>query len=484
MSAEIHALHGRAREMPAPPVSIESEQAVLGSLLLHNEIIGPIADNVSADDFSEEIHRRTFEVAVALIADKKPATPATLRTYIGDADIVPGLSVPAYLARLCSSAMPVSVAVGHARIVRSLAARRAIVAAAAVMDLHARDAGVGEDPASIATEHMRVLQSIASASGGDTARHASEYADELLGVVDGIRSGEITHRLITTGYADVDHATSGYVPGGLWITAGRPGMGKSMLANSTAYRCAKSGVGVLEFPLEIGPTQMTARHLADMAYSGPGSVAFRDIGPRANEMSESHVEVVRRAGRRLRELPIEIDRRSRVSVAQISAKVAQTKSAMAARDIELGLVIVDHLDFIHASDRYGGQRTQEIGEICLGLKDIAQTYSVCINLMCQLNRGLEQRSAKERRPTLADLRNSGDLEQVADVVMFLYREEYYLLRSPEYLAGEPDAIDKAIAARGKLEAILGKVRAGPTPTVHLFCEPASSSISSYARGGA
>lgn len=482
MTAEIHSLHGRAREPIAPPVSIESEQAVLGSILLHNEVMASIAGNVSVDDFSEEVHRRVFACATALIADHKPASPATLRAFLGEAEIVPGLSLPAYLAKLAAAALPASVAVGHARIVRSLAARRAIITAAAAMDGHARDAGIGEDPAAIAAEHMHVLQGIAAASGTDTARHVGDHADELLRMVDGVRSGELAHRLVTTGYADLDGATSGYVPGALWIAAGRPGMGKTMFANSTAYRCAKTGVGVLEFPLEIGPTQMTARHLADMAYSGPGSVAFRDIGLRAMEMSESHADAVRRVAGRLRQLPIEVDRRSRVSVAQISAKVAQTKRAMAGRGVDLGLVIVDHLDFIHAGDRYGGNRTQEIGEICLGLKDVARTHGVCVNLLCQLNRGLEQRPAKDRRPTLADLRNSGDLEQVADVVMFLYREEYYLVRSPEYLAGDADALDRAIAARGKLEAILGKVRAGPTPTVHLFCEPASSSISSFQRG--
>ena len=118
----------------------------------------------------------------------------------------------------------------------------------------------------------------------------------------------------------------------------------------------------------------------------------------------------------------------------------------------------------------------------LGLKDIARSQGVCVLLMSQLSREVEKRSAKERRPTLADLRNSGDLEQVADVVAFVYREEYYLTRSPEYLAGDPDAFTAALDARGKLEVILAKVRAGPTPTIHLWCDVASSSISSFERG--
>ena len=228
---------------------------------------------------------------------------------------------------------------------------------------------------------------------------------------------------------------------------------------------------------------MVARHLSDLAYRGAGrSPAFRDIGKRAKEMPEDQVVAVREAYRRLREMPIIIDTRSRVTVPQIAVRVAQTKRDMRGRGVELGLVVIDHLDFVAASDRYRGMRTQEIGEIVLGLKDIARSQDVCVLLMSQLSREVEKRGQKERRPTLADLRNSGDLEQVADVVMFMYREEYYATRSVEYLAGDPVAFDAALAARGKLELILAKNRAGPTPTIHLFCDPASSSISSYERG--
>ena len=199
-------------------------------------------------------------------------------------------------------------------------------------------------------------------------------------------------------------------------------------------------------------------------------------------MDESQVRAVREAHARLRELPIVIDGRSRVTVPQIAAKVAQVKRSMRSQGIELGAVVIDHLDFVAASDRYKGQRTQEIGEIVLGLKDIARSQGVCVVLMSQLSREVEKRAPKDRRPTLADLRNSGDIEQVADVVMFVYREEYYATRSAEYLAGDPDAFASALDARGKLELILAKVRAGPTPTIHLFCDPASSSISSFERG--
>ena len=487
MTAEIHDITGRNREVaPAAiglPISIEAEQAVLGTLLMSNASLGPIASNCSLEDFSEPIHAAIFDVASGLIGDGKVASPGTLKPFLGEYDLADGVTVQIYLARLCAQAMPAVMAPGYAQIVRSLAVRRRLITVAEDLNDRARSADVRDDPASIAASFMQDLQGIAASAGTDTARHISEEADDLMCLVEGVRSGEIEHRLVTTGYRDIDEATSGFDPGTLWISAGRPGMGKTILANSTGYRTARAGTGVLEFPLEIGPSQMVARHLADIAYRGStlGSVAFRDIGRRAKALTDTDILTIRNAHAVLRDLPIEIDNRSRVTLPQIAAKVAQTKRAMLARGITLGLVTIDHLDFIHASDRYRGNRVQEIGEIAIGLKDIARSQNVCINLMCQLSREVEKRDSKSRRPGLSDLRNSGDLEQVADVVMFLYREEYYLTRSPEYLAGDADAMNAALDARGKLEAILGKVRAGPTPTVHLFCDPASSSISSFDR---
>lgn len=487
MTAEVHDIsRGRGAKQPvgpAPmPLSIEAEQAVLGTLMMHNDAVGIITSHVSTTDFAEEIHRRIFEVAVDLIGSGQPARPDTIKAFIGDQDLGDGMTVSVYLAKLCRDAMPLAMSQAYATFIRNLSHRRDLIQVSGQLDDRSRNAEVAEDPATIAAEFIIKLQAVASASGSDTARHISEYADELIGLADGIRSGEIEHRMVTTGYRDLDAATSGYEPGTLWVVAGRPGMGKTIYMNSSALRAARSGVGVLEFPLEVGAQQIVARHIADISYRGGNSIAFRDIGRRAKELTDTDMLAVRQAQEKLREMPIEIDRRSTITVAQIGAKVAQTRRAMAARGERLGVVFIDHLDFIKASDRYSGNRTQEIGEICIALKDIARSHDVSVVLLCQLSREVEKRQSKDRRPGLSDLRNSGDLEQVADVAMFLYREEYYLLRSPEYLAGDPEAAEAAINAAGKLEAILGKVRAGPTPTVHLFCSPASSSISSFERG--
>ncbi len=467
------------------PVCIEAEQQLLGALLRSNEILAAVSPFVGLEDFGEPLHTRIFDVASRLIGEGQPATPATIGPHLGDHPVSSGVTTSNYLARLCASVMAPSLASGQAKFIRSVAARRALMLAARGLEERAAAMIAGEDPATIAAEAIGELQLVAASSGVDTAQHAGDLADGLFKVVEGVRSGNLVHSIVSTGYRDLDRAMNGYDPGTLVVAAGRPGMGKTAFMNSSAVRCAdKADVGVLEFPLEVGAQQLTSRHLADLAFFGDGrSAEFRNIGPRAGELTEMQLEHVRSARDRLRALPIVIDGRARVTVAQIGAKVVQTKRAMAAKGVALGVVFVDHLDFVQASDRYRGNRTQEIGEICLGLKALARAESLCVVLLCQLNRDVDKRPEHERRPTLADLRNSGDIEQVADVVLFLYRPEYYLARSPDYLAGEPEALAKLDAARGKLELVLGKVRAGPTPTVHLYCAPAASSISSAVRGG-
>ena len=466
-------------------MNIEAEQVVLGAILHTNSMLAVISPFVSREDFSEEVHRRTFDVASQMIAAGQSVSPITLKSYIGDAELAPGVTIGAYIARLAGETVPPSAATGYARLVRSLAARRRLITAASELDRRARDVAIDDEPAEIAAATMLELQTIAAASATDTSRPIGDVADDVIREVQGVRDGTITARVVTTGYADLDRAMNGLKPETLVIAAGRPGMGKTMVANSIGYRCARSGVGVLEWPLEVGAEQMVARHIADIAYRGFGrSPEFRDIGERGFFLQEDHVEAVYAARDRLRELPIVVDGRPRVTVAQIAAKVAQVRRDMRSRGVELGLVILDHLDFIAAGDRYRGNRVQEIGEIVLGLKNIARSQKLCVLLMSQLSRDVEKRGQKERRPTLADLRNSGDLEQVADVVMFLYRPEYYLTSSPEFIAGNTEVMAEAEEARGKLDVILAKVRSGPTPTIKLWCDPACSTVSSFERGHA
>ena len=364
------------------PVCLEAEQQLLGALLRNNDTLAAVSPYVGLEDFGEPVHARIFDVALRLIGDGQPATPATIGPHLGDHPVSSGVSISTYMAHLCASVMAPSLAPGQARFIRSVASRRALVMAGRGLVERAAAMIAGEDPASIAADAIGELQQVAASSGADTAQHAGDLADGLLKVVEGIRSGEVVHRTISTGYPDLDRAMNGYDPGTLVVAAGRPGMGKAAFMNSSAVRCARAaGLGVLEFPLEVGAQQLTSRHLADLAFFGDGrSAEFRNIGARAGELTEDQVGHVRSARDRLRALPIVIDGRARVTVAQIGAKVVQTKRAMAAKGVLLGVVFVDHLDFVQASDRYRGNRTQEIGEICLGLKALARAEGVCVVL--------------------------------------------------------------------------------------------------------
>ena len=270
MTAEIHDFtRSRDAQRLLPiPAAIEAEQAVLGAILMGNAALAAVAPHVGVEDFGEPVHQRIFDVASQLIGGGKTASPITLKPFLGDAELGEGVTMSAYLARLVAGAMPFSEAPGAAKLVRSIAARRRLIEAAAALDHRSRDVSVRDDPAEIAAESMLELQAIAASSSTDTARPIASFADDVMEEVEGVLSGAVTPRIITSGYPDLDHAISGLEPGTSVIIAGRPGMGKTAAASSIGNRCARSGVGVLEFPLEIGPSQMVARHIADLAYRG------------------------------------------------------------------------------------------------------------------------------------------------------------------------------------------------------------------------
>jgi replicative DNA helicase len=483
MCAEVVSFDPRGQNMQSAPLplpnSIEIEQSFLGALLMNNEVFGQVSDFLKPEHFFQELHLRIFDACAHLVSAGKVANPITLGPIFGDLDLG-GINIRQYLARLVAEGgLPLN-ARDYARTITDLAIRRQLIALSETLAENARDMPINAVPADVAAQAITDIQAITQVSHTQTSKKAGDWASDLMMRVDEINSGEYVSEAVTTGYADLDEATNAYEPQTLWVVAGRPGMGKTVFMNASARRTAQKGAGVLEFPLEVGPRQLTARHLADISYRRSRQVHFRDIGRR--KLDEDDTWALKDAENRLEELPIEIDDRSRLTVAQLASKVRQTKTSMSRKGIRLGVVFIDHLDFINATDRYAGNRTQEIGEICIALKELARVENLCIVLFCQLNRLVEQRGIKDRRPTLSDLRNSGDIEQVADVVMFAYREYYYLSHTAEYLAGDITARDIAEASKYKFEAVLAKVRAGPTPTIHLWCDVASSTISNMAIG--
>ena len=293
---------------------------------------------------------------------------------------------------------------------------------------------------------------------------------------------------VTTGFRDLDTATGGYEAGALWIVAARPGVGKTIFQVTSSLKVAKAGArslretgegfGALAYSLEVPERQVCARYLSDICYIPRAPIEYGRIA--RGEFSDEEAARLAAAQKTLSRLPLTLDASSKLTLAEIGAGVRAEKAAMARAGSRLAVAFVDYLKFIRASDRYKGQRHYEVGEISAGLKQLAKDEGLCVVLLAQLNRALEAR--EDKRPGLADLRESGDLEADADVVVFLHREAHRILKSPEFRAGSAEAHARYAAVEREAELIVGKNRAGPERTVKLWCLPSCSTMADAARG--
>ncbi|MFE1598207.1 DnaB-like helicase C-terminal domain-containing protein [Methylobacterium sp. ID0610] len=248
-------------------------------------------------------------------------------------------------------------------------------------------------------------------------------------------------------------------------------------------RYAARDNGVLVFQLEVTRDQMMARYLADLCYAAHRPLTFGSI-MHAVDLDDEDLWRLEDAQKRLSRLQLRIECEPGVSIAQIQAGVKAEKKRLERIGQRLGVVFIDYLKFIRVSERYKGNKVLEVGEISGALKTLAKAEDICVVLLTQLNRGVEAEGRADRRPSLADLRDSGELEQDADVVLFLYREGYYLEKKVKANPNDADLSARLIEKRNALEMILGKNRAGPTPTLDLWVDVASSTIASHARGPA
>ncbi len=321
------------------------------------------------------------------------------------------------------------------------------------------------------TEIDSVRASLAEAKA--TRETAGETGAAVLQRVNASRMGNGEPTGATTGFGELDRVMLGYRSGELVIVGARPGIGKTTFGTSSAWQCAVAGNGVMFFSLELSRDAIGARLLADHSFSGSGVVTHSAIRE-ARGLSDDQFIRLLQANEGLRQLSLEVDYAARLSVAELGARVAASKKRMARRGIALRVVFIDYLKQLKASDRYRGQRHYEVGEITAGLHEIAKREEVCIVLLCQLNRGIESESNK--RPDLHHLRESGDIEADADVVLFLYRPAYYVSRTKEYQEGDLSALDEFQRLKNKLEVIVAKNRNGETCVVDLFCDMGASAV--------
>ena len=455
------------------PHNIELERAVLGVILVHNEAFDRVSDTLLPEHFYEGVHKRIFEVITTLLKSGKIATPITLKMFLSDLDLG-GMTVAQYLARLAAEATTVINATEYAKSVRDLALRRNLIVVGQEISAVAFDTPPDVTPRHQIEEAERKLYSLAESGkfeGGfqrfdEALTHAVDMAARAY-ERDGNLSG------ISTGLSDLDRMMGGLQRSDLIILAGRPGMGKTALATNFAFNIAQAYQGEVSpdgkrqalnggivgfFSLEMSAEQLATRIIAEQ--SGVPSYKIR-----RGDIQQNEFEKVIEASRRMTTVPLYIDQTGGISIAQLAARARRLK-----RQRGLDVLVVDYLQLLSGSSKKGDNRVQEMTEITTGMKALAKELEVPIVALSQLSRQVENRD--DKRPQLSDLRESGSIEQDADVVMFVYREEYYLKnRQPregteEFIKWQADME----RAHGRAEVIIGKQRHGPTGTVELQFE--------------
>ena len=474
----------------AAPHNLEAEQALLGAILVNNEAHDRVSGFLEPRHFFDPLHAQIYETAAKLIAAGKQATPITLKTFFESAEpIGSGLSVPAYLGQIAANATTIINVRDYGRTIYDLATRRQLIVIGEDMVNAAYDSPVDFPPKEQIEEAETRLFSLAETGKygqGFAAFHSAlTTAIDMAGNAyqrDGGLSG------ISTGFRGLDSKLGGLQPSDLIILAGRPAMGKSSLATNIAFHVAKARVRSLQEKPHLKPDdpshdgavvglfslEMSAEQLATRILSEQAEIPSEKI--RRGMIDETEFKRLVKASEDMSTLPLFIDQTGGLSVAQLAARARKLK-----RQQHLGLIIVDYLQLLTGSIRRASEgRVQEVSEITTSLKALAKELNVPVIALSQLSRAVENR--EDKRPQLADLRESGSIEQDADVVMFVYREEYYVERTKPQ-EGSQEFLNwraKMEAVSGKAEVIVGKQRHGPVGTIELQFDGAYTRFSDLA----
>ena len=472
-----------------PPHNIEAEQSLLGAILVNNDAFYRVSDFLLPGHFFEPLHRSIFETADSLIRAGKVATPITLKTFLpADTEIAAGMTVGQYLARLAAEATTIINAHDYGRAVYELALRRDLIHIGEDMVNVAFDAPVDFAPRAQIDDAERRLYELAEAGryDGGFMRFGQAIASAVDMAANAFqRDGKLSG--IATGLRDLDVKMGGLQPSDLVVVAGRPGMGKTALATNIAYNVAKAHRGEIQadgssksvsggivgfFSCEMSAEQLATRIMAEQ--TGIPSSTIRRGG-----ITESDFDKIRDCSIALQSLPLYVDETGGLSISALTARARRLK-----RQKGLDLLVVDYIQLLQASGhRRQDNRVQEVTEITTGLKALAKELNIPIVALSQLSRDVEKRD--DKRPQLADLRESGSIEQDADVVMFVFREEYYLANK-EPAAGTPEHEawqTKMAAVHGKADILISKQRHGPTGPVELQFEAAVTRFSDLAHEG-
>jgi replicative DNA helicase len=445
------------------PHNIDCEAALLGALLISNNTLDRI--ECEPEHFYDPVHGAIFDAIRTTSSAGRKADPITLRPLFESAQPINGqMTIPQYLGRLAANATSVVNAPAYADQVRDLYQRREMIRTAS--ELIERASGeetiteiVADAEASLHTMAISRRNERDVISIGDAMQEAIEQANSARQRGNGLLG-------LSTGLPRLDTALGGLAPGNLLILAGRPGMGKTALALNIASNVARgldtstgeigepNAVGV--FSLEMGSTELAMRVASEATELSSSAI-------RAGRISETDMHRFMRTGDDFRKVPLWIDRSGGLTIGQLSARARKMH-----RQRKVGLIVIDYLQLMGGNANRGGNRVQEVTDITTGLKALAKELDIPIIALSQLSRKVEDRA--DKRPQLADLRESGSIEQDADVVMFVYREEYYVANAkpePNNYQATQDWKDAMLQCAGKAEVIIGKSRHGPIGIVNM-----------------
>lgn len=463
------------------PNSIELEQTVLGTVLIDNRSFEAIAERVTPETFFDPMHARLWEIISRTITAGTLASPVTISPIVKDwPSIAPDLTVGQYLGRLAGAAMPSNRIRDYAKALTDLATRRQMISVAQDVIARAMDTDSEDDADKLVDRAEQDLYAITQRrvegreiSIGQASTQAVEQISQAYQ-----RGGQIAG--LQTRLADLDALLGGLQNSDLVILGGRPGSGKTSLATTIAANISRArpgengemapGAHVHFFSQEMSGAQLAMRMISDRANMASDSL-------RRGQISEEQFRQVVDSANQVSASAMTIDETGGISLAALAAKARRTKRR---RNTEL--IVIDYLQLMSGANKRGQNRTNEITDISMGLKSLAKELDVPILALSQLSRNVEQRA--DKRPQLSDLRESGSLEQDADVVLFVYREEYYVEREKP---GEDDP-DKYIEwqtkldrCRGRAEVILGKQRHGPVGIVEMAFEARFTRFSNLSR---
>jgi replicative DNA helicase len=418
-----------------PPQNTEAEQSVLGGILIENEALNKVVEILNSDDFYREAHRKIFKSMIALSEKNEPSDLITLTNELKYQNLLEEIGGASYLTSLIDSVPTAANIEYYAKIVKEKSIlRKLIQAATEIVTESYEDRG---DVDGFLDDAERLIFGISEHKVKPSLHPFKDIIKESFKTIEKLYEKKELITGIPSGFKDLDRKTAGFQPSDLIIVAGRPAMGKTAFClNVAQYAAIEAKIPVAIFSLEMSKEQLALRMLCSEA-----EVDGQKL--RSGFLSESDWPKLTLAAGNLSEAPLFIDDSPAISSLEIRAKARRLKA-----EYDLGLVIVDYLQLMKG--RRAERREQEISEISRSLKALAKELSVPVIAISQLSRKTEDRPS--RRPQLADLRESGAIEQDADVIIFIYREELY----------KQDTPNKGIA-----EVIIGKQRNGPTGKVDL-----------------